>query len=254
MNNINYTKEQLFELYGKAPEDIQSMIRDENLGPAIQVIGKDHGITPEQALDVEDIVLHTLLGIESHQDFTRRILEKLGISKDTARKIAEDVDENIFLPVKESLNKIHETKKSETTIKTPIVHPMRPSTQTVPEKALQVPKAPFERTHGAQVQPSTLPSKIVKKKPVPYEGRSAQTPPTAPPIPPTTHKPIIGAEKVGVGIPAMERPQELQRSEHMFEKKMREAVPPPQKDKPAEKLVDVPDYSEKADPYREPAE
>jgi len=238
---MNHTKEQLFELYGKVPEDIQSIIRDENLGPAIQVIGKDHGITPAQALDVEDVVLHTLLGIKPAHSFAKQIQEKLNISEDVAQKIAKDIDENIFSPVKESLNKIQGTEKPERAIKIPITPPVHPSATTDPKETPRIPQAPTPRK-PEPAQPSTLPSKIVNKKPMPHEGIVTQTPSPTPATPPTHRKSIVGAEKIGVGIPS---------AEHMFEQKLRETAPPIQKDKPAEKLVDVPDYGGKEDPYRE---
>ena len=260
MDDTYYTKEQLFELYGKMPKDIQSIIHDENLGPAIQVIGKDHSITPTQALDVEDIVLHTLLGTIPIHNFARKIQEKLDISEEVAQKITKDIDENIFSQVKESLDEIHETERPETIVKIPITPPVHPPTPTTPKEMPRTPQAPFERK-PEPVQPSTLPSKIVKKKPVPYEGVPTQTPS---PTPPTPHKSIVGAEKVGVGIPPLKRPEE-----HMFERKLREVVPP-EAQKPTPRaispsteaenkaggqhkpLVETPSYG--ADPYKEPIE
>lgn len=251
-NNTNYTEEQLFEIYGKVPEDIQSMIRDENLGPAIQVIGKDHGITPAQALDVEDVVLHTLLGTKPANNFARQIQEKLGISEEVAQKIAGDIDENIFSAVKESLGEIQEVKHQEPTVPQP------------PKEAPQIPQVPPLRK-PEPAQPSTLPSRIIKKKPVPYEGVPTQIAPPTPPTPPAFHKPIVGAEKVGIGIPPLEPPQE-----HMFEQKLRETVQPdapkpasttiPQIQTETEQegeeerkpLVETPSYG--TDPYKEPIE
>ena len=269
--NKNYTGEQLFELYSKAPEDIQGVIRDENLGPAIQVIGKDHGITPVQALDVEDIVLHTLLGIKPVNSFAKQIQEKLGISEDAAQKIARDVDENIFSPVKESLDKIQEINsegagsQSQTSYNPADSSGTNTSPQTS-EEDLQVPQAPTTKTPES-TQPSALPSKIVQKKPKPYTEDPTQTSQTL-------HKPIVGAEKIGMDIPPIEHRgvntfSEPQRDEHMFEKKLRETMPPnapktisPTKEEVNENehetkgdpktLVETPSYG--TDPYKEPIE
>jgi hypothetical protein len=177
VNNTTYTKEQIVKLYKNTPNDIRDILFDDNLGPAIQVIGKDCGINPEQSLDVEDEVVYVLLGINKVEDFTQRIQHKINITNETAKKITIAVNENIFSQVKESLEK---------------------RIGAIPSRQSQ------DFPHPAE----SLISSIHKQTPAQKEKTVPFT---------TLSRPIVGAEKVGVGVPP---------PEHLFEKKLRE-IPQP---------------------------
>jgi len=100
---------------------------------------------------------------------------------------------------------------------------------------------------------------------VPYEGTQTQAPSFHPTVPPTPSKPIVGAEKVGVGIPVPE--------EHLFERKLRKIARPETTPKKLQEIHAVSESSTEAsqetevqrkpliktpsygvDPYREPME
>ena len=104
---MELTKEQIIAQYKKLPQDLQEMVVSEDVGLQTQLIGRDTGITPEQALDVEDEIVAILMGTSHPKDFIRNIQTKIGVDDEKARTIAEKVNEEIFQLVKESLKIVH---------------------------------------------------------------------------------------------------------------------------------------------------
>ncbi|MDO8572809.1 MAG: hypothetical protein Q7S11_03525 [bacterium] len=100
---MEYTKEK----FKKLPQNIQQLLLSDDVGIDVQLIGRDTGITPEQALDVEDEVVSVLMGTSHPKDFIRNIVTKIDVDQEKARAIAEKVNEEIFQPVKESLKIVH---------------------------------------------------------------------------------------------------------------------------------------------------
>jgi hypothetical protein len=49
-----------------------------------------------------------LLGEINIVDFVKTLQEKCGLEREAARQLARDINKEIFLPVKESLKKIHQ--------------------------------------------------------------------------------------------------------------------------------------------------
>lgn len=104
---MEYTQQQLKEKFDSLPNDIRQALLSEDPGLIIQLIGQDAGITPEQALDIEDEVTAVLMGTSHPKDFIANIQSKIDVDQEKARAIAEKVNEEIFQPVKESLNVVH---------------------------------------------------------------------------------------------------------------------------------------------------
>lgn len=160
---MELTKEQIIAQYKKLPLDVQKLVIGDGAGDEIQLIGRDTGITPEQALDVEDEVVAVLMGTSHPKDFIRNIQSKIGVDQEKARAIAEKVNEEVFQPVKESLKIVHNIKDEGALATTPVT-PMPPI----------APKPPVPPTSTA---PSSFPQMIVPPK------INLETPPK-PPAPP----------------------------------------------------------------------
>ncbi len=243
MINNNHKKEQLLELYNKTPKDIQNILLDKNLGPAIHVVGEDHGLTALQSLEVEDEVVNILLGISKQGNLARNIVSKLNISSETADKIVSDIDENILLRVKEYFAKISgedkDRKKIGVTTKVPLtreeikkiaVEELTKPTSLQPPVPQPTIKQTFSREKDEQDQPTP------DTPPIKHVGGTMSTP--------TPPKHIVGEEKIGVDVPP---------SEHIFEKKLRNAFETPKEEKNAtQPTTETQQPKTKQDPYREP--
>lgn len=238
-NNELHTKDQMIEFYKNISDDAKNILIDDNFGPAIQVIGKENGLTALQSLDVEDIVVYTLLGINKREDVAMNITGKLNISLNTAQKIANDLDENIFSQIKKPSMETNKTKginintqedKSKKK-KLAIEELSKPiSTPTPPKQQVLQPNAIQKEAIQPKTKPATPPIKPETKTP------TTQTP----------NKTIIGANKIGVGIPA---------KEHQFEEKLRNAFES-QKIQNLNTTSNTTEEKQKItqDPYREPLE
>lgn len=102
MNNTNYTEQQLREAYEKSPDSVKRLIVDENLGYLVQAIGRENGVTPEQALDIEYEVVRTLLGLHNLEELSKNIKDVVGesVSGEIVWKIARDIRNDIFTDIK----------------------------------------------------------------------------------------------------------------------------------------------------------
>jgi len=192
MNNITHTQEQMIEFYKNVPSDIRELLLDDNFGPAIQLIGRENGLTPIQSLDTEDVVTLVLLGVEPLKQFSSLLQKKLEIPREKIHKITKGIDEEIFSPVKKTLEKLQATEeKTQGEIKIPLKQDRLSLEKTMPENnIISVKTTP---TLSVPIPKPVLPSEQL----IPIKS-------------------VVGAENMGVGIPVKE--------EHVFEKKLREVT------------------------------
>lgn len=103
----NLTPEQLKEKYNNLPDDLKEAIFSANSAETIQEIGKKYSLSIEKMGQLADETGLVMLGITHPRDFVPNLSKRLGVDSGTARKIAEDVNEQIFKKVRESLKKLH---------------------------------------------------------------------------------------------------------------------------------------------------
>ncbi|MFH1979085.1 MAG: hypothetical protein ABII97_01725 [Patescibacteria group bacterium] len=168
----NLTPQQLDSLYKKLPEDVQEAYFSANTSEVLQTIGKRNGLNIERTGQLADEVGLFMLGIIGPKDFVRKIADKLGAEKESAQKIAQEINEQIFSKIRESLKMIHskspknekmvgnntEQPKVKEEIPTPrfeqIIKPQPQFGQTneEPEKPkieeMSIEKSPFDKTDG----------------------------------------------------------------------------------------------------------
>lgn len=93
---MTYTSEQLFEMYQKAPAPVRALLDDPNLGPYIFGVASKYGVAGDKALDIEDMVVHALLGAEPLADMRRAIREGTGVSAKQAEDIVAEFEKTMF--------------------------------------------------------------------------------------------------------------------------------------------------------------
>lgn len=163
---MEYTKEQLKEKFKKLPKDIQQELLSEDLGLIIQLIGQNLKIPPEQALDVEYAVVSVLMGTSHPKDFIRDIQERIAVSPDKARVIAEEINEAIFQPLKESLKIVHNIKDEGTSQEASLASLASTASGAsvsadAPRSTLNVPRPPTPPAPTTGSTTSTFPQMIV---------------------------------------------------------------------------------------------
>lgn len=74
---------------------------------AISIIGAKHQFAHDKIKQFSHITAMILLGETNIVDFVKTLQEKCGLEEEPARELARDINQEIFLPVKESLKKLH---------------------------------------------------------------------------------------------------------------------------------------------------
>ncbi|MAG12509.1 hypothetical protein CL630_01725 [bacterium] len=97
------------------PKDVQEAILSVDLRKNLQIITEKHNLHVDQAGALENETLFIMLGLEHPRDYIRNIMRELDIDTSAAKKLATDVNEQIFRPIRESLKKIHQVENAEQT-------------------------------------------------------------------------------------------------------------------------------------------
>ena len=102
-----YSKEQLYEIYRGLPEEIQDVMASMNSTYTIRTIGQKYGLHIDKIGELSDEIGLTMLGLTKSDDFLSHLKNRLQLDQATAEQITREVNGQIFLPIRESLMKLH---------------------------------------------------------------------------------------------------------------------------------------------------
>ncbi len=102
-----FTPQQLKEKYQALPEDLKDAIFSVDSANIIQSVGKKYNLTIDKIGELADETGLVMLGLTHPKDFIPNLSQRLAVDRETARKIAEGVNAQIFAKVRESLKKVH---------------------------------------------------------------------------------------------------------------------------------------------------
>ncbi|MFA6536408.1 MAG: hypothetical protein WCT25_03175 [Candidatus Paceibacterota bacterium] len=105
---MRYDSTKLNEIYKTLPKDVQEAMFSVDSANAVQKIGKDNGLMIDKMGTLGQMVGLVMLGVIKSVSFAKEIEHELGVNSTTAQKIVAQVNEQIFLPIRESLRKIQE--------------------------------------------------------------------------------------------------------------------------------------------------
>ncbi len=208
------------------PENIRQAIQSTDLDMRIQAIGKKHQLHIDQIENLGQEIYLTMLAFADPNKFIDSMQEQLNIAKEKAETISVDVNNEIFMPIRDSMKQFAEEQailNAATQIHTP---------SAAQESALSVTPSsklpPLEpRSTPSQSTPTITPAPAAPIVPI-------STPSTNPVVPP-----LVPAKPAIPPTPAQNMPQ----AETMLSQKTVEIAPQPP----------MPGNYKK-DPYREPAE
>jgi hypothetical protein len=101
------TPQQLREIYQKLPEDLKDAIFSVDSAEIIQFLGKKYNLAVDKIGELADETGLVMLGVTHPRDFISNLAQRINFDKETARKIAEEINTQIFAKVRTSLKKIH---------------------------------------------------------------------------------------------------------------------------------------------------
>ncbi|OGF78978.1 hypothetical protein A2W54_01845 [Candidatus Giovannonibacteria bacterium RIFCSPHIGHO2_02_43_13] len=175
---MNLSNEEITKKIKSLPQDLQDAFFSDEVSQNIIDIGKKHGLMLDKVGILGDETTLIMLGITPTADFIKNLSERLGVDKEKAKAIAEDINQKVFQQVRASLRKVHGLPEGERVkVKKPAenlsgIQAGRPAAPVVPllvkegvGGGIEIPKAPIEPKPG-EVRPS---SPIFAKRIVPID-------------------------------------------------------------------------------------
>jgi len=118
---INYSREQLNNLYHDLPADLKKAVFSEEIGAVIhRACIKRQVNAGDQTLGVVKSVGYVFLGLLSPFKLVQFLEDNFSISKEIAENVSDDLIAEIFLPLRKNLDAMYGIK---------ITAPKRPSDQ-----------------------------------------------------------------------------------------------------------------------------
>jgi len=135
-----YTREQLWKLYEKLPEELKEAIFSAETADNIWNICEKNKI--EKVSKVAEYVGQVLHGVLPPEDFQETLEKELKLEKDLAKKAAQEIDRFIFYPVKTSLEELYKIE---------IAPPAKPTGITPPPEE-KPPAPPSKDTYREPIE------------------------------------------------------------------------------------------------------
>ena len=102
-----YTREELWKLYQKLPEELKEAIFSEETAENIWNICERNNV--EKISSVAKYVGNVLVGVLPPEDFQETLEKELKIKKEVAKKVAQEINRFIFFPVRPALEQLYKT-------------------------------------------------------------------------------------------------------------------------------------------------
>ncbi|PIV10268.1 MAG: hypothetical protein COS49_01385 [Candidatus Portnoybacteria bacterium CG03_land_8_20_14_0_80_41_10] len=112
-----------YSIYFQLPPETRRLFFSETVAGQMEKIGSKNSLNKEQLAQASYITGLILLGEINIVNFVKSLQEKCGLAEESARQLARDINQVIFLPVKENLKKIHQVPfwpREEESVKRPI--------------------------------------------------------------------------------------------------------------------------------------
>jgi len=141
-----YSKEQLWKLFEKLPQELKEAVFSEETAENISEICARNKI--EESEKISSVAKYTgrvLVGLLPPTDFQETLEKEVKLAKERAKRVAQEINRFIFYPVKSSLEKIHEVE---------ITAPAKPlkATPRPEEKPPALPKEAKEDVYRESVE------------------------------------------------------------------------------------------------------
>ncbi len=133
-----YTKEELWKLYEKLPEELKEAVFSMETADNIWNTCERNNI--DEVSGVAKLVGNVLLGILPPSEFQKTLEMELKLAPEVAKKVSQEIYRQVFYPVQIELSKLYPT---ETMPGAPMPTPVTAKAPTVP--GAPVPEKPTEK-------------------------------------------------------------------------------------------------------------
>ncbi len=105
--------DKLAEKYKTIPPDVREAISSTEVAVKIEDIAKEQGLLLDKADVLAEETALVMLGLSNPSNFVSTLRRKLGVSEKTAIQIANEINDQVFKEIRESLRKLYEERKEE---------------------------------------------------------------------------------------------------------------------------------------------
>lgn len=113
----DYTKKQLLEISQKIPEELKDTLFSDKTVDDIFDICQKNKVPKQKISPVAKYVTRVLLGLLPINEFKNILEKELKFNSNIAKKVAQEINQLIFHPVKSSLEKLYKTEITSSTPK-----------------------------------------------------------------------------------------------------------------------------------------
>ncbi len=99
--------EQYNKIYSKLPEELKALSSSSETSEKVMKIGQRYHLQVDQIGTLIDIVLDVIMGITASRNFIEEIKKELGLSVDDASSIGRDINDEIFMPIKDIMMRVY---------------------------------------------------------------------------------------------------------------------------------------------------
>jgi replicative superfamily II helicase len=132
------TQEQYWQLFQKLPDELKEEVLSEKTAKNIYDICQRNEID-DIVSEIASITGQVLLGVLPPEEFQETLEKELKIKKDTAKKVAQEINRFVFYPVKPLLEELYKIETAPPAKPTKITPPPEEKPKAPPEEK---PKAP----------------------------------------------------------------------------------------------------------------
>jgi len=133
------TQEQYWQFFQKLPDELKEAVLSEETAKNIYDICQRNEID-DIVSEVASITGQALLGVLPPDEFQETIEKELGLEKEVAKKVTQEINRFVFYPVKPLLEELYKTEIAPPAKPTKIIPP--PEATTPPEEE---PKSPTKK-------------------------------------------------------------------------------------------------------------
>ncbi len=208
MVNKPYKKEELEEQFKKLPEVLKDALLSVEGADKLYEIGKKFGLTTEKRGAAAGETGLVIMGLTKPREFVQALASTLIVDADTAKKIASEINHQIFYPLREALRSAHqvemteeEIQKSEVLVRHAVVSPPKTQESQPPPASSRVSPIDLRQQKPSAISsaaatavppsPAPVPKKPETPKPPAQEIKPAGSPVT-PAVPPPPKKSPYG--------------------------------------------------------------
>jgi hypothetical protein len=128
-----YTREQLWKLYEKLPNELKEVIFSSETADNIYDICLRNSIEDDRISEIARYTGRVLLGILPLDEFQETLEKELKLKTEVAEKVAQEINRFVFYPIKSSLEDIYKVE---------IAPPAKPKVTPPPKPPEEKPEAP----------------------------------------------------------------------------------------------------------------